>query len=287
VRLIDTAPGTVAEIRVPVRRGGDATLLDAEPESESDTGSLESTRTPASRARLVANQAAVVVGAWLLCAAVWVQQSYFYLLLRHRLDTASWSDVIRFDVSNAALWMILTPIVLWIVPRLHSAVNGAWSRAAAHAALAVVLTVVHVELLRRITAPNTALFSSTYRTNFVVDLAVYLVLAAIASRASLAAWVRARDVSAEALARQLSALEARATALQTVPSALLEAIDRIAENVGRDAALTERQLARLGDYLRAALESTDDDGATPERRRRLDAATAELRASGVSLVGAG
>jgi hypothetical protein len=51
--------------------------------------------------------------------------------------------------------------------------------------------------------------------------------------------------------------------------------------------LTERQLARLGDYLRAALESTDDDGATPERRRRLDAATAELRASGVSLVGAG
>jgi len=287
VRLIDTAPGTVAEIRVPVRRRGDATLLDAEPESEGDGGSLESTRTPASRARLLANQAAVVVGAWLLCAAVWVQQSYFYLLLRHRLDTASWSDVIRFDVSNAALWMILTPIVLWIVPRLHSAVSGAWSRAAAHATLAVVLTVVHVELLRRITAPNTALFSSTYRTNFVVDLAVYLVLAAIASRASLAAWVRARDASAEALARQLSALEARATALQTVPSALLEAIDRIAENVGRDAALTERQLARLGDYLRAALESTDDDGATPERRRRLDAATAELRASGVSLVGAG
>jgi len=287
VRLIDSAPGTVAEIRVPVRRRGDATLLDAEPENEGDGDSLESVRTPASRARLVANQAAVVVGAWLLCAAVWVQQSYFYLLLRHRLDTASWSDVIRFDVSNAALWMILTPIVLWIVPRLHSAVNGAWSRVAAHTTLAVVLTVLHIDLLRRITAPNTALLSSTYRTNFVVDLAVYLVLAAIASRASLAAWVRARDASAEAIGRQLSALEARATALQTVPAALLEAIDRIAENVGRDAALTERQLARLGDYLRAALESTDDDGATPERRRRLDAATAELRASGVSLAAAG
>src|SRR4029079_14379582 len=63
VRLIDTAPGTVAEIRVPVRRRGDATLLDAEPESESDTGSLESTRTPASRARLVANQGGARVGA--------------------------------------------------------------------------------------------------------------------------------------------------------------------------------------------------------------------------------
>lgn len=83
--------------------------------------------------------------------------------------------------------------------------------------------------------------------------------------------------------RQLATLEARATALQTVPSALLAAIDRIAEDVGRDAALTERQLARLGDYLRAALETTDDDGTTPERRRRLDSAAAELRATGVSL----
>jgi hypothetical protein len=99
--------------------------------------------------------------------------------------------------------------------------------------------------------------------------------------------VRARDANAADLARQLSALEARATALQTVPSALLEAIDRIAENVGRDAALTERQLARLGDYLRAALEATDDDGTTPERRRRLDLATAELRATGVTLAVAG
>ncbi|HEV8216062.1 MAG TPA: histidine kinase [Gemmatimonadaceae bacterium] len=287
VRLIDTAPGTVAEIRVPVRRRGDPTLFETEPEQDSDGGSLESPRTPPARSRRVANQAAIVVGAWLLCAAVWVQQSYFYLLVRQRLNTASWSDVIRFDVSNAALWMMLTPVVLWIVPRVHKLAHGAWPRAAAHATLAVGLTMLHVDLLRSITAPNTALFSSTYRTNFVVDLAVYLVLAAIASRASLAAWVRARDANAADLARQLSALEARATALQTVPSALLEAIDRIAENVGRDAALTERQLARLGDYLRAALEATDDDGTTPERRRRLDLATAELRATGVTLAVAG
>jgi hypothetical protein len=141
-----------------------------------------------------------------------------------------------------------------------------------------------VDLLRRLTAPASALFSATYRTNFVVDLAVYLVLVAIASRASLAAWVRAHDESAQDLARQLASLEARATALQAAPQALLAAIDRIAEDVGRDAALTERQLARLGDYLRASLEATDDVGATPERRRRLDVAAAELRAIGIPLV---
>jgi hypothetical protein len=160
------------------------------------------------------------------------------------------------------------------------------ARAAAHAMVAVLVTLIHVDLLRRVTAPGSPLFSSIYRSNFMVDLAVYLVLAAIASRASLAAWIRARDESAEDLARQLATLEARATALQTVPSALLAAIDRIAEGIGRDEALTERQLARLGDYLRAALETTDDDGTTPERRRRLDSAAAELRATGVSLAAA-
>ena len=283
VRLVDNAPGTVAEIRVPVRRRGDAPLLETESMRDGEDESVPAERPPISRARRNARRAAIVAGAWLVCAAIWVQQSYFYLLLRHRIETASWSDVVRFDVSNAALWMILTPLVLWIVSVVHRLVTGAWERVATHAVLAIVVTVMHVDLLRRLTEPGTALFSSTYRTNFVVDLAVYLVLVAIASRASLEAWVRARDASAEDLSRQLSALEARATALQTVPSALLEAIDRIAESLGRDPAVTERQLARLGDYLRAALETTDDDAASPERRRRLENATAELRASGVPL----
>ena len=287
VRLIDSAPGTVAEIRVPVRRRGDPTILDVETAHSGEEDLTEPRPAPASPTRRVASRAAIIVGAWLVCAAVWVQQSYFYLLVRHRLDTASWADVIRFDVSNAALWMLLTPIVLWIVPWLNDRIGSRWARVAAHAGVAVGITLVQVDLLRRFTAPRAALFSSTYRTNFVVDLAVYLVLVAIASRASLEAWVRARDASSEALARQLAALEARATTLQAVPAALLAAIDRIADDVGRDSALTETQLARLGDYLRAALETTDDEGTTPERRRRLDHATAELRASGVSLAAAG
>jgi hypothetical protein len=284
LRLTAGTPGTVAEVRIPARRRGDASPADVEIVADGDNESILPAPPAPPRSRTLATRAAIVAAAWIACAAVWIQQSYFYLLLRHRLDTASWSDVIRFDVANAALWTLLTPGVLWMVPRVHGRVRGVWARSATHAVLAVLVTVVHVDLLRRLTAPASALFSATYRTNFVVDLAVYLVLVAIASRASLAAWVRAHDESAQDLARQLASLEARATALQAAPQALLAAIDRIAEDVGRDAALTERQLARLGDYLRASLEATDDDGATPERRRRLDVAAAELRAIGIPLV---
>ena len=61
---------------------------------------------------------------------------------------------------------------------------------------------------------------------------------------------------------------------------LLQSLDGIAKTVRRDPALTERQLTRLGDYLRLALECTDARGITPERERALDAAVAELRDSG-------
>ena len=44
--------------------------------------------------------------------------------------------------------------------------------------------------------------------------------------------------------------------------------------------MTKRQLTRLADYLRVALECADPLGVTSERRRRLDAAAAALRDSG-------
>ena len=44
--------------------------------------------------------------------------------------------------------------------------------------------------------------------------------------------------------------------------------------------LTERQLTRLADYLRLALECTDEKGMTPDRERALESAVAALRESG-------
>ena len=64
----------------------------------------------------------------------------------------------------------------------------------------------------------------------------------------------------------------------TRPGDLVGRISRVAEAI--DPALTERQLTRLGDYLRLALECTDARGITPERERALDAAVAKLRDSG-------
>ena len=61
---------------------------------------------------------------------------------------------------------------------------------------------------------------------------------------------------------------------------LLRSLDGIAETARRDPALTEQQLTRLADYLRLALESTDERGMTPDRERALESAVAALRDSG-------
>jgi hypothetical protein len=282
-----TRRGTVAEIRVPVRRRGDAALLDVEPEKEADYSSFETQRPSLSRARrMPGGRRSSPAHGW-SCAAVWIQQSYFYLLLRHRLDTASWSGVIRFDVSNAAIWMMLTPVILWIVPRLHSRVGSVWGRVTSHAILAVVVTVVHVGLLRRsrrsqprsfrrrIGPTSWSISRCTWCWRPIASRVVLEAGFAPATRAASActqfarAWKRVRGACRPSRgAPRAPSIGSRATWVATPR-------------------LTERQLARLGDYLRAALETTDDAGATPERRRRLDHATAELRASGVSLVAAG
>ena len=57
--------------------------------------------------------------------------------------------------------------------------------------------------------------------------------------------------------------------VQEIPPILLRSLDGIADGIGRDSSLTERQLTRLADYLRLALECTDERGITPERERAL------------------
>src|SRR5262249_56236079 len=91
---------------------------------------------------------------------------------------------------------------------------------------------------------------------------------------------RGGGAGAGALRTELAAAQVRAGKLQGIPQVLLHSLDGIAKTARRDPALTERQLTRLADYLRLALEYSDDQGMTPDRERALDFAVAALRESG-------
>jgi hypothetical protein len=215
-----------------------------------------------------------------VCAGIWIQQSYIYLLVRHRLDQTTWRSLVAFDATNALLWALLTPLVLRGVRRFPVRRPRAWLRVLALAAAGFVVTVVHIELLRMLTGQSAPLWSSTFLSNLIVDLGIFAVLVVIAHHAVLAEWLREREADTSALEHELAVANDRSAELRRIPPILLQSLDGIAARIRHDPATTERQLARLADYLRVALECADPQGVTHDRRRRLDAAAAALRDSG-------
>jgi hypothetical protein len=116
--------------------------------------------------------------------------------------------------------------------------------------------------------------------SFIVGFLIICVLFAAGHREQLFGWLRARETDTELLRAELAAARTRAMKIQEIPPILLRALDGIADCIGRDSSLTERQLTRLGDYLRLALECTDERGVTPERDRALHAAVVDLQTLG-------
>lgn len=217
---------------------------------------------------------------WVVCAGIWMQQSSIYLFVRHRLDGTTWAALAWFDGVNALLWALLTPIVLRVVRRYPIRNPRASLRVLGIAAGGFAATVLHVELLRVLTRQSAPLWSSTFFSNLFVDVGIFAVLVVVAHRGALTDWLHQREAATSTLERELAVANDRSAELRRIPPILLRSLDGIAATVRRDPGLTERQLTRLADYLRIALECSDPSGITKDRRRRLDAAAAALRDSG-------
>lgn len=272
------AGGAVAELRLPARRRGDATLDSiAAARVEPQLGEVfHSIRVPA----VLRRPGVAIALTWLVAGLLWTQQSYLYLGIRGRLNGATWIDIAKGDMLSAAIWALLTPIVLRftrVVPLRRTRV--AW-RLGAYVVFAVAAVVVHNLIWQRIHSPQTPLFAAAYEMSFVVGFIIVLVLFATGHRDQLFAWLRARETDTERLRAELAAARTRATKVQEIPPVLLRSLDGIADGVGRDTSLTERQLTRLADYLRLALECSDERGITPDRERALHAAVVELQTIG-------
>jgi hypothetical protein len=217
---------------------------------------------------------------WLICGILWTQQSFIYLVLRGRIGESSWSSIAKVDLLSALIWALLTPSVLRIARRFPLRRAHLAARTLAYVGLAGIVTLLHVFAWQRLTAPHIAMLSPTFATTIVVDFVLFFVLVAVGHRGVLLEWLRTREAAAAALHAELADAQQRAAKLQSVPPILLRSLDGIAETVRRDPVLTERQLTRLADYLRVALECSDDRGITPERELALENAVAALRQTG-------
>jgi two-component system, LytTR family, sensor kinase len=270
--------GAVAELRVPARRRDEAAVV---VETSAPTISIAETDLRTLRMpRFLSRPLVAIPVAWFTCGLVWTQQSYVYETLRGRMGDRTWWMLARNDLTSAFVWAVLTPLVLYGARRFPMRREYFVIRGLVYLIAGAVAAVTHIAALQWLTGRSGALFSPIWQMNYLVNFAIFFVLTAIGHRGVLLQWLRDREAASLALTTELAAAQARATKLQAIPPVLLRSLDGIADTAKRDPDLTERQLTRLADYLRLALECTDERGMTPDRERALESAVAALRESG-------
>jgi hypothetical protein len=270
--------GAVAELTIPARRrdSHDAPAEEASPAVSIGDSDFRMLRVP----RLLRNPVVAITVTWLLCGLVWTQQSFVFLQMRGRLGTSSWASLARNDMTSALVWALLTPLVIAGAKRFPIRQDRLVIRILGFLLAGALTTTLHVAAVQRLTNRVGSVLAPEWQLTLIVGFAIFLVLTAIGHRGVLLDWLRAREAASQDLTAAVAAAQARAGKLQAIPPVLLRSLDGIAETVRHDPALTETQLTRLADYLRLALESTDERGMTPDRERALDAAVAALRDSG-------
>jgi two-component system LytT family sensor kinase len=266
--------GAIAELRIPARRRGGVVSSAVDPRTSDDTArEMPGIVVP----QALRNPVIAHLVLWTIGGLLWTQQSFTYLQLRGRLGASTWQSIARNDMPLAGVWAVLAPCVLYLARRFPLQRYGwAW-RSLLYVAGGVVVDAGQVLLWRLFAERRQPVLSVAYEMTLIVGFLIYLVLVAFAHRTVVLEWLRARDESAAVLRAELDEAQARAMKLQAIPPVLLESLDGIAQTAQRDPGLTERQLTRLADYLRLALECTDAHGITAERQRALDGAVAELR----------
>lgn len=280
LRLYENATGgTTAELVVPARRRGQG-VESNEARSTAIVDVHESPLLSLQFPKFTRRPAVAIPLIWLCWGLILTQQSYVYLTLRDRLGNQTWWSIARTDVTSALVWALLTPLVLalgrwWPLRRDWLPV-----RVMTYIAIGAFLSFLQVFCVQRLALPGTPLASSAWEMSYLVNFILFCVMAAISHQHLLRMWLATREADAHALTERLATAQERANKLRAIPPVLLQSLSGIADTVRRDPDLTEKQLARLADYLRLALECTDARGVTPEREHALEAAVATLRETG-------
>jgi two-component system LytT family sensor kinase len=290
LRLFD-APGggAVAEVELPARRATEHAPRNAVlPDDPFDRAPDEPLApAPPSGAPSRSAHVARALAIWIACGLLWTVQSYAYLTIRNRLGQYTFFTLAQHDVAVALLWAAIAPLVMAVTSRFPFTTARRLLRAGAYLIGMGVIAVGHQAILGRVFTPRLRLWSAANTNIFILNFLVLAVLVALGHRRQLTEWMRERALSAAALASELDTARLRAARLQEIPPAVLKALDRVIETVSArptpSPRRTEQLLARLGDYLRVAIECSDEEGITPSREQSLARSLAHFeRAAAVS-----
>jgi len=283
LRLCDAeGGGAISELRVPLRRITDVAAIATTSLQSDEAADGPFDADAASGARptgtSLAARTARTLGIWIACGLLWTIQSYAYLRIRGRLGQYTFWSLGRHDVAAALLWAMIAQVVFLATSRFPFSRSHLVSRSAAYVAGVAALAVGHVAVLAWIFHPPGRLWSAYNTNSFVLNMLILGVLVGIGHRRQVGEWMRERERAAAMLSAELRAARRRTARIQEIPPVVLSALDRVIAAVADEPSpqRTEQLLSRLADYLRVAIECSDEEGITASREQSLARSLAQF-----------
>jgi two-component system sensor histidine kinase AlgZ len=291
LRLFDAEDGgAVAELSIPEQRVAQKKRLpqDAGVTTDDDVsddigiGDLDPAM-PGARPRDTLRIAA----AWMTCGVLWLQQSLAYLAVRNRLTLSAAESNGANDFASAAWWFALTMGLFATIERKPIGGEHRWFRGAMYLLGCLPIAALHDTLTWWVVPNSGPLISPAAGDMFIADFLLYWVVVAVGHRRYLLRWLRERELKTRQLRAALADARSRAARLQANPDILLATLEQLAAIVPADAARAERVLARLGDYLRLALDDHLERGIDDDRERAMANALKALTTENGAIPAAG
>jgi two-component system LytT family sensor kinase len=257
--------GAVARIECPLRpssRHAASPWQDA-PAAEGEDAA------PVSTTRLML----LLAGAWVSIAIVGAHEDYFAALLAG--DPQSFSEAFRPRLGEAALWLALSPAVIWAASRIARTMISWPAALAAHLGAGLLAVTTHSLLVEALVTPG--MQGSLLATLLLGNASVYAALAAGGHAWTVRGATAERNAASVGLEAELMAARLELLRWQLRPELLFGALDRIGHLSDTDSERADELTGHLGDLLRLMLQSGRSEVATLDRELQLVSAYCEVR----------
>jgi two-component system LytT family sensor kinase len=192
---------------------------------------------------------------WIGVALLRIQHSYVYMLYRNRYSAANFRGAIRYDVTAAAVWLLLTPLVFALARAVPLRRDRLVLRIAGHAASASIIAFVHLAATRILTQTfDIPLLSAPSSEVYAWSVSVYAFILVIAHIREVETWIRDREMQALRLEGELADAKIQRVMLELRPNVLLDALRHLEITIGNDPVRAEKSLADIGEFLRLTLD---------------------------------
>jgi sensor histidine kinase YesM len=220
-------------------------------------------------------RAGIVLAIWMVLAVVSTGQAYLVVSAALQADAdlprarpgPVLGELLWSSFAECAIWAFLTLGILWLA-RCFPFGRGRWLRSLlVHCAACLVcglvqtaLAILVAELVRRemprpTLSPNVLMYFFVAKLNN--NIFFYWAIVAVAHVLSYYRQLRDRELLASQLEAKLAQTQLQILKMQLHPHFLFNTLNAISALIHQDVELADRMIARLGDLLRATLDSAN------------------------------